>query len=132
MIPTNQILTTPIEETASPTRTYNILVDYNRVSGFTDDLEAVAQAIYLILNTERYEHIIYSWDYGVEFVDLYGKPISYVVSEVERRITEALLQDDRIEEVSDFSFEKKGKILHVTFNVRTIYGNIEIEKEVTT
>lgn len=130
MIPTTEILTTPIEEVTYPTRTYKILIDNNRISGYTDDLDAVIQAIYLILNTERYRHIIYSWDYGVEFLDLFGKPMPYVISEVERRIVDALTQDDRIEEVNNFVFERDGKKLHVTFDVRTIYGTVEAEKEV--
>ena len=131
MIPTTQILTTPIEEVTYPTMTYKILIENDRISGYTDDLDAVIQAVYLILNTERYKFPIYSWDYGVEIVDLIGKPIPYVISEVERRIVEALMQDDRIEKVDNFRFEKDGRKLHVTFDVQTIYGTIEAEKEVT-
>ena len=47
---------------------------------------------------------MYSWDYGVELADLFGEPVSYVCPELERRITEALLQDGRIEGVDGFSF----------------------------
>ena len=102
MIPTTEVLTNDIEETIYPTKTYKINVDANRIDGYTDELDAIIQTIYLILNTERYEYIIYSWDYGVELVDLYGKPIPYVIAILERRITDALIQDDRISEVTKF------------------------------
>lgn len=131
MIPTATILTSQIEEISYPARTYKILINEDRISGYTDEIDALMQTIYLILNTERYKFIIYSWDYGVELVDLIGKPMPYVISETQRRIAEALMQDDRIEEVTDFTFEKNRNTLHITFKVRSIYGTIEVEKEVT-
>jgi phage baseplate assembly protein W len=105
-------------------------LDKDRISGYTDELDAIMQAIYLILSTERYQYIIYSWDYGVELIDLIGQPMPYVMSEIPRRITEALTQDDRIEDVVDFEFEQQGKKLHVTFTVVSIVGNIPTELEV--
>ena len=102
----------------------------NRINGYVDDLEAVKQAIYLILNTERYQFVIYSWDYGVELLDLIGQPIPYVMSELPRRITDALTQDDRIEDVVDFEFEQNGKKLHTTFTVVSNLGNMPAELEV--
>lgn len=130
MIPEAQILSNEIEEISYPTLTYKILKDKNRIDGYVDGLEAIAQAVYLILNTERYKYIIYSWDYGVELEDLFGKPIPYVMSEIERRVKEALMQDDRITDVNDFTFEPGRNILHVTFKVITNYGVIEAETEV--
>ena len=102
----------------------------DRINGYIDDLDAVKQAIYLILSTERYQYIIYSWDYGVELLDLIGKPMPYVQSELPRRIKEALIQDDRINDVIDFEFEKHGKKLHTTFTVISNVGNISTELEV--
>lgn len=150
MIPKIDVLTQEITEITYPGRTYKIEHAENinknrgvvyvathipesecdRINGYTDDLDAVAQAVYLILGTERYEFIIYSWDYGVELVDLYGKPMDYVMSELPRRITEALTQDDRIDNVTDFKFEITGKKLHTTFTVISNLGNISTEMEV--
>lgn len=101
-----------------------------RTSGYVDGLEAVAQSVKLILSTERYRHIIYSWDYGIELVDLIGKPMPYVMSELPRRITEALTQDNRIDDVVDFEFTKNGKKLHTAFTVVTNLGNISSTLEV--
>ena len=96
----------------------------------TDEQEAIRQAIYLILSTERYVYPIYSWNYGVELVDLIGRPKDYVMSEIKRRITEALTQDDRIDSVDGWTFEKTKKTVTVTFIVHTIFGVIEVTKEV--
>ena len=74
---------------------------------------------------------MYSWDYGIETIDLYGEPVSYVCPELERRITEALTWDDRIESVDNFEFNISQKgMIHVTFTVHTIFGDTEAEKEV--
>lgn len=130
MIPVASILTMNLEQTTYPTETYKIVLDKDRINGLTDEVEALCQAIYLILNTERYQHIIYSWDYGVELFDLIGQQMSYVIAEVDRRITEALIQDDRILNVTNFQFEHTKRSLHVTFDVISIYGVIKTEKEV--
>ena len=113
-----------------PSKTYKLDIENNRIIGFTDGLDAIKQAIYLILSVERYEYLIYSWDYGFEVNDLYGEDINYVISEVQRRITEALMQDERITGVDGFTFEKERTKLHVTFTAHTIYGDVEDDTEV--
>ncbi len=118
-----------IEE--QPTLTYKFDLNLNVVRGYTDQKEAMKQAIYKILLTERYQYIIYSWNYGIETLDLYGEPISYVCPELERRITEALLQDTRITSVTDFVFDiPERHTIHVSFTVHTVFGDIEAEREV--
>ena len=73
-----------------PTPTPRIIMGKNRLMGSCDGLEAIKQAVYLILNVERYRYVIYSSNYGVEFDDLLGKPVPYVMPELKRRIEEAL------------------------------------------
>lgn len=118
-----------IEE--QPTHTYKMNIESELVRGYTDGQEAIKQAIYKILNTERYQYVMYSWNYGIELLDLYGEPISYVCPELERRITEALTWDDRIKGVDNFEFNlsKKGEI-HVTFTAHTVFGDVVAEKVV--
>lgn len=131
MIPNINILTEEITKATYPNKTYNVEFETtNRINGFTDDLDAIKQAIYLILSTERYKHIIYSWDYGVELIDLIGQPIPYVMSELPRRIKDALTQDNRIDDVVDFEFERNGKKLHTKFTVISNVGSISTELEV--
>ena len=106
-------------------------IEEERVMGTADGIDAIAQACYKILNTERYRFVIYSWNYGVELQDLFGKPIPYVFSELPRRIREALLQDDRVEAVDGFELSHKGGDVLARFTVHTAYGDIELEKGVT-
>lgn len=131
MIPKNGFLTQDFEVEEQPSKTYKMHLNRKFINGYADELEALKQAIFKILNTERYQHIIYSWNYGIELLDLFGEPITYVCPELERRITEALTQDTRILDVSAFSFDtsKKGKV-HVTFLVHTIFGDVEAERMV--
>ena len=89
------------EYTQEPGHTYRMNVDLDdgtagQFVGYVDGREAVEQAAYKILNTERGENEIYGGQYGVETDDLLGMPISYVCPEYERRTREALLMDDRI------------------------------------
>lgn len=134
MLPEIKTLTEEITTIEYPTKTYhieNVEDGEDRIVGYTDDLEAVKQAIYLILNIERYDYPIYSWDYGVEFKDLFGKPIPYVMAELPDRIKDALTMDNRITDVVDFEFERNKNKLHTTFTVKTIYGNVPSNVEVT-
>ncbi len=133
MIPSIDILAEEITEIEYASNTYRIAkmdINSDRIDGYVNGLDAIKQAIYLILSTERYQYNIYSWDYGVELVDLFGQPMPYVMSELQRRITEALTQDDRIEDVTDFEFEKKGKRLHTKFTVVSNAGDITTDLEV--
>lgn len=114
-----------------PSRTYRLDVGKQRISGFVDELEAVRQAILLILNTERFRYQIYSWNYGNEISRAIGNDFQLAKSNVKRYIKEALLQDERITDVNDFVFENvKRNVLAVSFNVNTIFGNMSEKAEV--
>lgn len=132
MIPsTTGFLEQDFEITEQPTKTYRMNLESNRVRGYVDGQEAMKQAIFKILQTERYQYIMYSWNYGIETLDLYGEPISWVCPELERRISEALLWDSRITSVDNFEFNisKKG-VIHVTFTAHTVFGDVAAEKVV--
>lgn len=131
MIPVyNESFIRDFQDTEIPSKDYALEITASKINGIVENLEQLKQSIYFILNTERYKYLIYSWDYGVELLDLIGQPHSYVIPELERRITEALIQDERITGVSDFVFEKSKKGLHVTFSVSSIFGNVESEVDV--
>lgn len=132
MIPKNTILPGQdfvIEE--QPTYTYKMDPERGLIRGYVDGIEAMEQAVYKILSTERYRYLIYSWNYGIELEDLFGQSVSYVCPELERRIREALLWDTRVEDVGDFKFDTSIRgTVHVFFTVHTVFGDIEADKEV--
>lgn len=116
-----------------PSRTYRVDFKRGRVSGFTDGVSAMEQAILLILNTERFRHLIYSWDYGSEVNSTLGEDFQLAMSEVRRYITEALEQDERITGVDGFKFAQTDRnTLSASFTVRTIFGDISEQIEVST
>lgn len=128
-------VSTPLQQDlafeARPAQTFRLDPGALHLSGRIDGVEALAQAVRLILSTERYRWLIHSWNYGVELHSLIGKDPEYCIPEIERRIREALLQDDRIQRVEDFSFSLPAKRrVHVSFTVESIYGRIAEEKEV--
>lgn len=110
-----------------PSKTYKIDIEKGIIRGKCDGLEAIRQAVYKALNTGRYEWLIYSFNYGSELKDLFGRPISYVYTDVMERIQECLLHDDRVKEVKDFCFEKNKGSLHVMFTVVSSEGEFESE-----
>ncbi|MCM1231157.1 MAG: DUF2634 domain-containing protein [Muribaculum sp.] len=132
MIPsTSGFLQQDFEIEEQPTKVYKMDLGGNSIRGFCDGLEAMKQTVFRILNTERYQYIIYPWWYGIETLDLYGEPVTWVCPELERRITEALTVDSRILAVTDFEYDLETKgVVHAIFTVSTIYGNIKAERKV--
>ena len=112
-----------------PSRTFNIDFRNKRINGQIDGLDAVMQSVELIMMVERYKWLIYSWRYGVELQNLIGKDPGFVIAEVERRVTEALMQDDRIERVYNFEYEINSSELYFTINVDSIFGRFTYESK---
>lgn len=129
---TDDILLNNIEEVTEQTsKTYCLNIEKNTISNFYDGIEAMKQTIYCILNTERFEHLIYSWNYGIELKHLIGENTTFAIPELERVIQEALLQDDRISEVNNFDFKVEKNSIIAKFTVITTVGEIETEKVVS-
>lgn len=125
-IDTNLSIITQIQ----PSKTFKLNISKNKVVGTVDEIEALKQTIFLMLSVERFENLIYTWNYGVQTSDLIGEDYSYVCSELKSRISAALVYDNRINSVDSFSFSKNKENLTISFVVNTIYGDINTNKEV--
>lgn len=110
-----------------PSKTFSIAEN----SGMIDNLEAVKQAVEIILDVNRYESPLLPWSFGNEMRNLIGQPMDFAAIESERYIKEALVQDDRIIDVIDFEFTENGGALLAEFRVVTIYGDFTRETEVS-
>lgn len=111
-----------------PTLTYRLNFAGRLSYGYLNGLEAMKQAIFLILHTERFQHAIYSWNYGIELFSLIGKPKTPLLqAKLQKSITEALLADDRILQVDSFVFTPIRKGYVIQFTAHTTQGNIESE-----
>lgn len=128
MIPANNLDNLEIVKEIETTRTYKLTE--SDLSGYVNELEALEQAIYKMLSTEKYKYPIYSFNYGIELESLLGKDPDYVKIELKRRIEECLLEDERIEGVADFEFTQAEDCLYCSFFVLSIYGEISITKGV--
>lgn len=114
----------------NPTNTYE--VKNGRILNKFDGHKAMIQAVDKILKTERFVYPIYNNQYGNDFFELFGKNFDYAMVEVERMVKEALLADDRILTVTVDDIEVLDKtILKVHGSCTTVYGDIEIESEVS-
>lgn len=129
MIPAvNSIL--DVNQTIQQDSTYAVDFEKGCITGMISGLKALEQTVFIILSTERYLWEIYSWSYGSELGGLIGKPMEYALSEIQRRITEALMQDDRIIDVTDFEFNCKGRTVNVSFSIKSNLNSLQLETEV--
>ena len=90
--------------------------------------EALKIWIYKTLFTSRYNYPIYSWDYGQDLDELIGQgyEVDYIKSEVERRVTECLLVNDKITRCHSFDINLIYDTLHITFTAETTFGEVTI------
>ena len=129
-LPQGMDITAGLTYEQQPSRTWNINKDTNRIQGETDGQAAVRQAVEIILNVERFRWQIYRPYSGMQWDGLIGQDPGYVASELQRRITEALLMDDRVRGISDFTYSVSGNTLNASMTVNTVYGEIEAGVEV--
>lgn len=132
MIPTVNAKIKTVKTVSQPSRTYKLDIENNRILGHTDGLEAVRQAFYKILNTERYAYLIYDRAYGVELERFIGKDYEFIVTDLERTITEALQQDDRFVGLKNVAVAKAGNdSMTISFTAITTAGELDYESEVS-
>lgn len=90
--------------------------------------EALQVWIYHALHTNRYEHEIFSWDYGTELITLVGQRFTKGLTESEafRYIKEALLVNEYLLSVKKNSIIFDGDVLHIDITVKTVYGEVHL------
>ena len=131
MIPDTQTLTAENvqpEEKIMPSKTYAVNFEKGCVEGFAEGLDALKQAIFCRLMTEKGIFKIFSSDYGLPFNDLLGQsaPLVYVL--IADAVKTTLLEDDRISDVTDFVFNTGKKDVAVSFNVMSQWGESTSEE----
>lgn len=120
------------ESEVQPSLTFGVDFVNKKISGKVDEFDSVLQAVEKILSTAKYANVIYDWYYGNEIQSLVGKDFSFVETELPRIIEEAVMQDDRVKSVSDFSIKRiDSETLEAVFHISTIFGDTEFRKEVT-
>lgn len=95
----NQIKVVPY-----PSLTYRVADE--QITGTIDGLDAIRQAAYHILSTERYDYEIHGSNYGVELRKCKGRGFDYLETTIQKTLRNALLQDDRITNVTVTNVQK--------------------------
>lgn len=113
-----------------PSLTWYINKDTNRIQGTADNYDAVVQAVQVILNVERFRWQIYSPYSGMQWRGLIGEDPGYVAAELQRRIRDALMMDDRVTGIKDFKYSIADDVLTASLTVTTVYGDVQTTTEV--
>lgn len=113
-----------------PSLTWYINKDTNRMQGTVDNYDAVVQAVQVILNVERFRWQIYSPYSGMQWRGLIGEDPGYVAAELQRRIRDALMMDDRVTGIKDFKYTIADDVLTASLTVTTVYGDVQTTTEV--
>jgi len=105
--------------------------DESRINGEVDGVSAVRNAIWHIVNTERYSWIGCLSNEGIELEQFIGKSFGYFQTKVESVFQDALLQDNRILRVILVrTWQPQFGMAAVEFEVQSIYGTFAEEFEI--
>lgn len=116
-----------------PSYTYYVDTDTNQILRMCDGFEAVKQAFNLLINTQRFIHQGFTSDYGMDWSDLIGRPVDYIISETQARLKDAIKPDSRFVSVdlsSNNPYTIDGDSIVMNFEVITVFGGFETSMEV--
>ena len=115
---------TSIEIVTQPSKTHKDVETL--VMGKIDGLQAVMQTVRHILNKERYAYVGYPDWFGIELEKYKGQSFQYLQAQIEKDLKEALLEDDRIYEVTVTKIEQTDiDSAYVEFYVYCNYGTFK-------
>lgn len=109
--------------------TNNFIVDENGNFKVVEGKKALEVWIYKTLLTNRYEHEIYSWDYGTELIKLVGQKFTRGLTESEsfRFVKEALMINPYINDVINKGVSFIDDTVNISIYVDSVYGEVEID-----
>lgn len=115
-----------------PSKTWAIDFANGTIGGAIDGDEALRQFIIKAVMTERSRYAIYSDDYGCELNGLVGGDYTPALldAEIPRMVTEALVYDDRIDEVIEVTYRRDGDKLFINARVVPADSDVVISEEV--
>lgn len=90
--------------------------------------EAVKVWVYKALNTERYKHLAYSWQYGIEVKKFIGKVMQTGdrIAELKRVIIDCLMINPYIRSIDNVEISIDGSRTVCTIFMTTVYGEVVI------
>lgn len=118
-----------MEEKKVADKTYRLHPGTGRVEGWLEGEESLYQALWKILQTEKYEHLIYSSDYGIAWAGLEGQSDDIWQAELQRRIAQGMEQDLRVDEVTNVEVSRRGDEVEILVEVKQKNGEMLTMKE---
>lgn len=96
-----------------------------------EGLEAIKVWCWKVLHTERYKHLIYTWDHAIDIEQFTGQTLSdFNKVEIVKEITDGLMQNKYITSVDNFMLTTNKNKIIIEFNINTEYGVLNGRKEV--
>jgi hypothetical protein len=94
-----------------------------------DGKEAVLVWAWKALNTPRFKHEIYTWNYGNDIETLIGKPFTDELkqSEAARYVRECLMINPYITGVTNVNVTFTDGEISISCKIETIYGEAEVD-----
>lgn len=123
-----------LEDDQETYRTYKMDFAHRRIGGMVDDKEAVLQAIWKMMSTVRFAHLIYDDQYGCDILNKINNGLTptYLENDLPAMLEDTFATDDRITGVSDLTYEiLSPDSVHVQFTAATVYGDVEVEGVIT-
>lgn len=130
MTPETNILDTEYNTDSEPYTTYKMNMESLTIEGLCDGKEALKQAIYKLIMTERDAFLIYDHKYGIKLVDLYGKNMAYASAVIKLRLEDCFKNDSRIKGIDSLLLSSDKNKLVLTFTVNTEFGTIDFEQDI--
>jgi len=97
----------------------------SRINGEVNGLEAVRNAVWHILNTERFTYGMNLPNEGIELRQFIGMPYSYFYAKIDQVVQDALYQDDRILDVRIFNkTQPQPRLAYCEVEVQSVYGRV--------
>jgi phage baseplate assembly protein W len=118
-----------VQADPQPTKTYNLNYTDGEIGTFIDGEQAIRQFVRKVIETARFRFLIYNEQYGSEMYDLIGQDVSSELlnAEIPRIVKDALIYDDRVNDVTNFEIKREGDKLFISFKVDTEEGVIKEE-----
>lgn len=111
-----------------PTYTYYVDPVKNQITGMTDGVQAMTQAVEIICEVERNKFSIFTPNFGLESDGLIGQDYGFIISEFKRRLLDAFSVDDRILGISEYDYsEQIDDYVVIYITVSTVYGDVSRE-----
>lgn len=114
---------------AGSRKDFRINIQTKYLDGYVDEIGALLQSLYLMLQIPRYRHEIFNRDIGNEIFTLIGEPLTIIERDLPYMLTQCVMQDERVEGIKDIqilSYDRES--VDVTFTITTIFGTITIPR----